>query len=251
MRVLIIEDEIIAAEKLEQMLIDIDPKINIVAKIGSIKESVKWLFQNSVDLIFLDIQLSDGISFSIFEQVNINTPIIITTAFDQFAIKAFQYNSISYLLKPIRKSELTDSINKYSNLKSAFKIDFDELLAQIQGNNSYLKKRFMIQIGDKIKKIDVVEIAYFYAMEKGCFLRTFDNKNLPIDCTLDKLENIVDPSIFFRINRKFLINIDSIVNMFSWSRGRIKLELNPKSDFEDDIIVSIDRSVNFKRWLNS
>jgi len=251
MKVLIIEDEIIAADKLENMLFEIDPNIEVVAKIGSIKESVKWLLKNEVDLIFLDIQLSDGISFSIFEQININTPIIITTAFDHYAIKAFEVNSIAYLLKPFRKSDLYDSIKKYNNLKSVFSIDFDELLEQIKGINPNFKKRFLIQIGEKINKIETSEIAYFFAMEKGCYLKTFNNTNLPIDFTLDKLEKMLDPSKFFRINRKFLINIDSIVNMVSWSRGRINLELRPKIDFEHQILVSIDKASNFKKWLNS
>jgi DNA-binding LytR/AlgR family response regulator len=251
MKVLIIEDESIAAEKLEQMLHEIDTEIHVLAKLGSIKESAKWLLQNSADLIFLDIQLSDGISFSIFDQVNVNTPVIFTTAYDQYAIKAFQLNSISYLLKPIRKSDLAESLQKYRNLKSAFTIDFDALLIQIQGKQPDFKKRFLIQIGEKIRKIEVTEIAYFYAMEKGCFLRTTQGNNYPSEYTLDKLENVLDPAQFFRINRKYLVNMDAISNMFAWSRGRVKLELKPKADDEFDTVVSVDRSTAFKKWLNS
>ena len=251
MKVLIIEDENFAAEKLERMLNEIDPSIEIVAKLGSIKESSKWLFQNSADLIFLDIQLSDGISFSIFDQVTVNTPVIFTTAYDQFAVKAFQLNSISYLLKPIRKSDLAESLQKYRNLKSAFTIDFDALLSQIQGKQPDFKKRFLIQIGEKIRKVEVSETAYFYAMEKGCFLRTFQGNNYPSEYTLDKLENMLDPAHFFRINRKYLVNMDAISNMVAYSRSRVKLELKPKADVEFDTIVSIDRSSDFKKWLNS
>src|SRR5512133_2761398 len=173
MNVLIIEDESLAADKLERMLKEVDPTVNILAKLGSIKDSVKWLFQNAADLIFLDIQLSDGISFSIFEQVTINSPVIITTAFDQYAIKAFQLNSISYLLKPVRKADLADSLKKYQTLKSAFSIDFDMLLANIQGRDPGYKKRFLIQTGEKIRKIEVPEIAYFFILDKGVYLRTF------------------------------------------------------------------------------
>jgi DNA-binding LytR/AlgR family response regulator len=251
MKVLIIEDENFAAEKLEMMLKEIDPTIEIIAKLGSIKESVKWLLQNSADLLFLDIQLSDGISFSIFDQVAVNTPVIFTTAYDQYAIKAFQLNSISYLLKPIRKSDLADSFQKFKNLKSAFSIDFDALLSQIQGKQPDFKKRFLIQIGEKIRKVEVSEIAYFYAMEKGCFLRTFSGNNYPSEYTLDKLETLLDPAHFFRINRKYLVNMDAISNMVAWSRGRVKLELKPKTDEEFDTIVSIDRSSDFKKWLSS
>ena len=251
MKILIIEDEALAADKLEHMLKEVDSAINVLAKLGSIKESVKWLFQNTADLIFLDIQLSDGISFSIFEQVTINTPVIFTTAFDQYAIKAFQVNSISYLLKPIRKTDLADSLKKYQTLKSAFSIDFDSLLASIQGREPDYKKRFLIQIGEKIRKIEVPEIAYFYVLDKGVYLRTFQGNNYPVEFTLDKLETILNPDIFFRINRKYMVNLESIANMVAYSRARVKLELKPKADDEYDTIVSIDRSAEFKKWLNS
>jgi two-component system, LytTR family, response regulator LytT len=251
MNVLIVEDEILAADKLERMLKEIDPSINIMAKLGSIKESTKWLLQNSADLIFLDIQLSDGISFSVFDQVSINTPVIFTTAFDQYAIKAFQVNSISYLLKPIRKTDLADSLKKYQSLKSAFSIDFDMLLANIQGKEPGYKKRFLIQIGEKIRKIEVSEIAYFYVLDKGVYLRAFQGNSYSIEYTLDKLESMLNPSSFFRINRKYFVNMDSIANMVAYSRGRVKLDLKPTADDELDTVVSIDRSADFRKWLNS
>jgi len=250
-KVLIIEDEQIAAEKLQKMLLEIDDNIEVVAIKGSISESVKWLMVNTVDLIFLDIQLSDGLSFSIFDQVNINTQIILTTAYDQYAIKAFQYNSIAYLLKPIRKSELLESLKKYKSLKSSSNIDFDELIVQIQGKNPDYKKRFLIQFGDRIKKVEVEEIAYFYILDRGVYIKTFDGKSFPIDYSLDRLEMLLNPSVFFRINRKYLINIDSISNMIALSRGRVKLELKPKTDDDLETIVSIDRSSGFKKWMNS
>jgi two-component system, LytTR family, response regulator LytT len=251
MNIVIIEDEKFAAEKLADMLLEIDPKISILAKLGSITESVKWFMQNSADLIFLDIQLSDGISFSIFEQVTVNTPIIFTTAYDQYAIKAFQLNSISYLLKPIRKKDLEESLQKYQSLKSAFSIDFEMLLANIQGKEPDCKKRFLIQIGEKIRKIEVSETAYFYVLHKGIYLQTFEGKSYPVEFTLDKLETLLNPEQFFRINRKFLVNMDSISKMVAYSRGRVKLELKPKPDEDFDTIVSIDRSSDFKMWLNS
>jgi DNA-binding LytR/AlgR family response regulator len=250
MNILIIEDESFAADKLERMLKDIDPSITILAKLGSIKESAKWLFQNTADLIFLDIQLSDGISFSIFEQVSINTPVIFTTAYDEYAIKAFQLNSISYLLKPIRKNDLAESLQKYRNLKSAFSIDFDLLLANFHAKEPDFKKRFLIQIGEKIKKIEVSEIAYFFVLDKGVYMRTFQGNSYSIEYSLDKLESILNPSAFFRINRKYFVNMDSISNMVAYSRGRIKLDLKPIADVELDTVVSIDRSADFKKWLN-
>jgi len=251
MKVLIIEDEEFAAEKLEQMLLQINPSIDVLAKLGSIAESVKWLMNHTADLIYLDIQLSDGISFSIFEQVTINTPVIFTTAYDQYAIKAFQLNSISYLLKPIRKSELADSLQKYESLKSAFSIDFENLLATIQGREPGYKKRFLIQLGEKIRKVELSEVAYFFVLEKAVYLRTFKGKSYPVDYTLDKLESLINPEKFFRINRKYIVSTDSIFDMVAYSRSRVKLELTPKADGEADTIVSIDRSPDFKKWLNS
>lgn len=251
MRVLIVEDEDIAAEKLEMMLREIDPQMEVLAKTDSIKDTARWLSLHQADLIFLDIQLSDGISFSIFEQVAVNTPVIFTTAYDQYAIKAFQLNSIAYLLKPIRKNDLADSLKKYASLKSAFTIDFDALLAGIQGKKPEYKKRFLIQIGEKIRKVEISEVAYFYVLDKGAYMKTFAGNTYPVDYTLDRLAESIDPEKFFRINRKFIVNMDAIANMVAYSRGRIKLDLKPCTDDEFDTIVSIDRSADFKKWLNS
>lgn len=250
MNVLIIEDEAVAASRLEKQLLEIAPEISVLAKIGSIKEAVKWLTTNLADLIFLDIQLSDGISFSIFEQVSVDTPVIFTTAYDQYSIKAFELNSISYLLKPIRKKDLQDSLQKLKKLKSAFSIDFGQLLTEIQGVKPEYKKRFVIQIGSKIKMVETAEIAFFYAMGKSVFLKTFSASSFPVDFSLDKLEAMIDPSQFFRINRKYIVNLDAIESMVAWSRSRVKLKLKPAADDEMDTVVSVDRSPGFKEWLN-
>ncbi|TAL76192.1 MAG: response regulator transcription factor [Bacteroidetes bacterium] len=250
MNILIIEDESLAADRLEKILNEIAPDIKVLAKLGSVKESVKWLMLKNADLIFLDIQLSDGISFSIFEQVTINTPVIFTTAYDQYAIKAFHLNSVSYLLKPIRKNELSEALKKFKSLRSAFSIDFDNLLSAMQGKQSEYRKRFLIQIGDKFRKIETSDIAYFYACDKNVFLKTFEGNSYPVELSLEGLENTIDPSQFFRINRRYLINIRSITNMHVWSRSRIKIVLKPQADNEMDTIVSIDRSADFKKWMN-
>ena len=250
MNILIVEDEALAADRLEKILKEITPDINVLAKIGSIKESVKWLMLNSADLIFLDIQLSDGLSFSIFDQVSVQTPVIFTTAYDQYAIKAFQLNSVSYLLKPIRKNDLAESLQKYKSLKSAFSIDFDNLLSAIQGNKPEYRKRFLIQIADKFRKVEVEDIAFFYASDRNVFFTTLDGYSYPMDISLDALENAIDPALFFRINRKYIVSMKSIANMFAWSRSRIKLVLKPATDDEMDTIVSIDRTADFKKWMN-
>ena len=249
MNILIIEDESFAADKLEAMLREIDPTIQVLEKLGSIKESVKWLAQHSADLIFLDIQLSDGVSFTIFEKVDVKTPIIFTTAYDEYALKAFKVNSISYLLKPISKAELSESITKYNNLRSAFNIDIDALLQFIHGKEAKYKENFVIQIGEKIKRIETSEIAYFYALEKSVFLKTFQNKSYPMDFSLDNLETRLDPKLFFRINRKMIIHIRAIANMTAYSRSRIKVDLNPKPENDSDALVSISRSADFRKWL--
>lgn len=251
MRVLIVEDEALAADRLETKLKQIDPECKVVGKTGSVKASVKWLMHNSADLIFLDIQLSDGLSFSIFDSINVNTPVIFTTAFDQYAIKAFQLNSISYLLKPVRTQDLQESLKKYRSMKSAFSIDFEALSANYRGEKPEFKKRFLIRIGDKLKKVETSSIACFYSMEKSVFLKTFENANLPVDFSLDALENFLDPETFFRINRKYIININAIKSMIAWSRSRIKLELDPPVDDAMETIVSIERSADFRKWMNS
>jgi DNA-binding LytR/AlgR family response regulator len=250
MNVLIIEDEALAAERLEKMLIELDPGIHVLEKLGSVKESVKWLMTNTPDLLFLDIQLSDGLSFSIFDHVTVNTPVIFTTAYDKYAIKAFDLNSVYYLLKPIRRDELAQSLNKYKSLKAAMGIDFGNLLSAIGNKTQEYRKRFLIQIGDKFRKVETTEIAYFYALDKNVFLRTFDGSFYPTELSLDSLEKVIDPSVFFRINRQYIINMDSISKMYAWSRSRIKLILKPAPYDNLEIIVSIDRAAEFKKWMD-
>lgn len=247
--VLIVEDEKIAAERLEKLIRETAPDFSIIARLTSIKESVKWLLENKADLIFLDIQLSDGLSFSIFDTITINTPIIFTTAYDQYAIRAFKLNSISYLLKPVRKEDLAEAIVKFRTLKQSQPVDFESLLSAIKGNSEY-RKRFLIQLGEKFRKIETSDIAYFYACEKSVFMRTFEGNNYACENTLDTLEEMLDPSQFFRINRRYLISMRSIKSMLAWSRSRVKITVQPPADDEMDTVVSIDRATDFKNWIN-
>lgn len=248
-KVLIVEDESIAVERLEKLIRETAPDFQVVARLSSVKDSVAWLSINSVDLIFLDIQLSDGLSFSIFDAVTVNTPIIFTTAYDQYAIRAFKLNSISYLLKPVRKEDLAEALNKFRTLKPAQPVDFESLLNAIKGSNEY-RKRFLIQTGEKFRKIETGDIAYFYACEKSVFMKTFDGHTYPSDHTLDALTEMLDPAEFFRINRRYLISMKSIKSMLAWSRSRIKVVVQPQADDEMDTIVSIDRASDFKNWMN-
>lgn len=249
MNAVIIEDEPLAADRLEKLLVEVAPGMNVLARLDSVNDSIRWLQNYKPDLIFLDIQLSDGLSFAIFEEVTVNTPVIFTTAYDQYAIKAFELNSIAYLMKPIRKAELRDSLDKLNSLRAAYSIDFDRLLAEIRGDKPEHKKRFLVQIGERFHRIQTSDVAYFYAFEKAVYLRTFQGKSYPIDYSLDQLENQLDPRYFFRINRQLLINIEAIDEMTAWSRSRIKLELKALNDRELNTVVSIDRSGEFKKWL--
>ncbi len=253
MNVVIIEDEAFAALRLKKMIQDYNPAIKILAELESVVESVKWFKSNpEPDLIFLDIHLEDDLSFAIFEQVNISSPVIFTTAFDEYAIKAFKLKSIDYLLKPIAQEELAAALKKYDNFSGFHRndIDLQSLYNLLTTKDKKYRERFSISVGSKIKMVEVSEIAYFFVMDKGVYLRTTQGSTLNIDFTLDKLEETLNPDSFFRINRKYLINISSISNMVAYSRGRVKLELKPKADDEFETIVSIDRSAGFKRWLN-
>jgi DNA-binding LytR/AlgR family response regulator len=250
MKTVIIEDEALAADRLEEILKEVNPEIEVLAKIGSIRNAIRWFLENTVDLIFLDIRLSDGLSFSIFEQVAVNTPVIFTTAYDQYAIKAFKLNSIAYLLKPVRKSELMESLQKFQSLKTAYSIDYDRLAAILENRKQSYKKRFLIQIGVRIRRVEAESIAYFFAHDKGVFLKTFENAEYPVEHTLDQLDEQLDPAMFFRINRKYMVNMKAIQQMTAFSRGRIKIDLHPAPAVQDDTIVSIERSKDFKTWMN-
>ncbi len=219
-------------------------------KITSVEKSIIYLKQNKPDLIFLDIQLEDGLSFSIFDELEIDIPIIFTTAYDQYAIKAFKLNSIDYLLKPIKKDELRESLNKYKNIKTSYLMDFEEIMKGILNKEISYKKRFLVQYGQKIKKVETDAIAYFYAMEKNVFLTTLSGSTYPIDYTLDKLEEIIDPEKFFRINRKMIVSFDAIKNMIPYSRARIKIEVSPPEPKDIEALVSVERSSSFKEWMN-
>jgi DNA-binding LytR/AlgR family response regulator len=252
MKTLIIEDEEPAAGRLKKLLKEIDPSIEVLDVIVSVKSAVEWIQQHPMpDLILLDIHLADGQSFEIFKQVEITAPVIFITAYDEYAIRAFKVNSIDYLLKPIKKDELQDALKKFHSLhsvKSKPVNDFSKLLETLKTPKAEYKKRFIIRYGDHIKAIQVKEIAYFFTEEKINFLRTVDNKTYPVDFNLDKLETMLDPAVFFRINRQFIISIHAIEEMFAFSKSRVKVKLKPST--EEDTIVSTERSSSFKEWLD-
>jgi len=251
MNVLIVEDEEPAAQRLKKMLKEIDPALEVLDVIVSIRSAVEWFKNHPMpDLALFDIHLADGESFEIFDQVNVTAPVIFITAYDEYAIRAFKVNSIDYLLKPVKKDDLETALNKLyrlQNEKAKPAADFSKLLESLKDAKPEFKKRFIIRFGDHIKAIDIKDIAYFYTEEKINFLRTNDNKTYPVDFNLDKLETMLDPQVFFRINRQFIIGIHSIDQMFAFSKSRVKVKLKPPT--EEDTIVSTERSSGFKDWL--
>lgn len=254
MNVVIIEDEAFAALRLKNLIHDYDPGISILAEIESVAGTVRWFRANpDPDLIFLDIHLEDDLCFSIFEQVNISSPVIFTTAFDEYAIRAFKLKSIDYLLKPIVYEELVAALKKYEQFSGLHsnRVDLQSLYKMLSVDTKKYRERFSISAGSKIKMFEVKDIAYFFVMNRGVYLRTFQGGSYDVDLTLEKLEEILDPTAFFRINRKYLVNIAAISSMVVYSRGRVKLELKPAAEDGLDTIVSIDRSADFKKWLNA
>lgn len=250
MNAIIIEDEKLAAERLEEIISEADPSVKVIAKLSSVKEAVKWLVTNKPDLIFLDIQLSDGLSFSIFDQVEVNAPIIFTTAYDQYAVRAFKLYSVDYLLKPVRKSELSSALSKLKNFTGARRYDFEEILKNYLSKEPPYKSRFLIQYGSKIKKVETTEAAYFFAEGKSVFMRTVKGEILPVDYSLDKLQELLDPDEFFRINRKMIVGFRAIKNLIPYSRSRVKLELDPPEPKNIEALVSVERAASFKEWMD-
>lgn len=248
-RVVIIEDEPIAANNLERLIKQIEPGITVLAILASIKQATEWFSRNNADLIFMDIQLSDGLSFKIFEQVNITAPVIFTTAYDQYAIKAFKSNGIDYLLKPIDTDELEASLRKFKSLTNNTPdyIALKSLLAGIKLGSNY-KQRYLVQAGNRIRSIPVSEIRYFYFTEKSVFITTADNRQYATEYSLDKLEEMVDLEVFFRINRRMLVSFQSISKISTLSKSRIELLLNPP--FAEEVLVSFNKAPAFRQWLD-
>ena len=249
MNVLIIEDERPAAEKLEKMVRVVHPEVRILAKLESVIDSINWLNSNEKpDLIFMDIQLDDGICFEIFDSVNIETPIIFTTAYDSYAIKAFQVNSVDYLLKPIEEQALKKALEKYNMIYQTRHFQTEKLnILYDQIINNY-KTRFFVKIGNHFHSISVDEIQCFLIQERSVFLRSNNGKKYDLDHSLDQLQKMVDPAKFFRINRNYLIHIDSIQDMYSYSSNRLGVKLKMLDHL--DMIVSREKVSDFKKWLD-
>jgi DNA-binding LytR/AlgR family response regulator len=247
--ILIIEDEEPAANRLKKMVSELEPNANVLENIVSVNSAITWFSKNpSPDLIFSDIQLSDGLSFEIFKTVEVQCPVIFITAYDQYAIDAFKVNSIDYLLKPIKKDDLMTALNKFKKLNNnAAPLDINKVLEVFSPAKTEYKTRFIVRYGEHIKTIKIEEVAYFYTEDKINFLTTNEGRRYAIDYNLDNLESVLDPKVFFRINRQFIISIQAISEMFSYSKSRVLVKLNPPCKHET--IVSTERSGDFKLWL--
>ena len=249
MKTIIIEDENLTAKRLESLLHKWDSTIQVEAILPSVDEAVKWFGSNAEpDLIVMDIHREDDLAFKIFEQVRIAAPVIFTTAYDEYMIQAFKVNSIDYLLKPVNYDELVQAIEKFKRLKNQFaQPNLETLLKSLGHKEPEYKSRFMITVGTRIKSIETSDIAYFYSEDKLTFMVTKEGQNLPIDFSLDKLTSMMNPKDYFRISRQFLVSFPSIQTVHTHIKGKLKLELTPKTKLE--VLVSGDRMTDFKEWL--
>lgn len=255
MKIVIIEDEDAAVRRLQKLLKQVDVHHEVVATLDSIAATVQWLGENTApDLLLMDIHLADGSSLEIFRLAEIRSPVIFTTAYDQYAVEAFRLNAIDYLLKPIKLEELTEAITRVTkNTAGASASQMTEQtmdLMQRLGRSGLIPatQRALVKIGQTMKVVDLNETAYFYSQDKMTFAITPDGKRYPIDETLEQLENRLDPTRYFRINRQLIIGIDAIEEMYAYSKSRVKIKLNPAFT-QGDAIVSTERSPFFKKWL--
>ena len=244
MKVVIIEDEKPAARLLKRKVEVLN--CEVITVLSSVTESIEWFLQNEhPDLVLVDIQLSDGLSFEIFEQVEIKSSVIFTTAYDEYALKAFKLNSIDYLLKPIDENELKAAIEKFLSLQNKTVFN-QQSLNTIYSSN--FKKRFVVKTGNIIKIIDVNDIECFYSAFKSSFLTTVENRSFSLDDSMETIEKEVDNECFFRVNRQFIINLKAIKEISIYSNSRLKISLNNYK--EEEIIVSREKVQAFKEWIS-
>ena len=250
MRVIIIEDEIPAANRLAKLIHNYSDEIEVAEKLDSVESSVRYLSAvQNIDLIFMDIQLADGLSFDIFEQTSVTAPVIFTTAFDQYTLKAFKVNSIDYLLKPIDEKALQLSLEKYNRLYPKNVADFGERIMKLvqDMNRVKYKERLLIKRGQQLSYLKTENTAYCFADGKLCFAVDFNGTKFLLENNLSQLEEQLQPDNFFRINRHLLVNIESVKKVHTWLGGRLKLEIYP--DTTAETVVSRERVNGFKEWL--
>lgn len=259
MKLLIIEDEDLAARKLKKLVLEIDPEIEVVGMTESIETSVEWLQQHPApDLILMDIELCDGQSFEIFNQVEVKSAVIFTTAYDEYALKAFRVNSIDYLLKPVREEDLRRGLEKYQSLKDRFgaearpaPLNIDLLMEELRKTQTApqreYRERFLVKFGQRFVTVETDEIAYFFAEDRVNFIKTRAGQKYMIDYTLDELEQMLTPKAFFRANRQFIVHFKSVDTVQPYFNSKLKITLKPATDIE--ILISREKASAFKEWM--
>lgn len=256
MNIIIIEDEIPAANRLEKLILECAPDANILDVLDTVEDAIEWFEKNEhPDVVFSDIQLADGISFEIFDQVKVTSPIVFTTAYDQYAIKAFELNSIDYLLKPFTKEQLEKSLSKIAQRKPVDSgigdldgVNLTEMLqSALHGKSQPYKHRFLISKGDSLIPITTNQIAFIYTEDKAVMIKTHEGKSFFLNYSLDELEGQLNPEMFFRLNRQFITSVDAIAKISHYFNGKLKVDLKPQQ--EGEIIVSRAKTPVFKNWL--
>jgi len=258
MKILIVEDEDLAVKKLQKTLAAVDKEADVVGIADSIKGTVEWLEQNPApDLILMDIELADGQSFEIFNLTEIKSPVIFTTSYDEYALKAFKVNSIDYLLKPVQKEELEAALTKYKKMKKTYNaqgpanegVNLDSILKELQQKlqPKEYRKRFLVKHAQKLVSIEIDDISYFFSDGRLNFFKTADNKKFVVDYTMDELEDMLDPERYFRISRSFYVSVDSIDKIDDYFGNRLILNLKPAVDKE--ALVSREKVTDFKKWM--
>lgn len=256
MNILIVEDEDLAVKKLKKTLLSVDETATIVGEADSIKTTVNWLQSNpSPDLILMDIELADGQSFEIFNQVQVKSPVIFITSYDEYALKAFKVNSVDYLLKPVQKEDLQAALEKYHDMKKMYTAEparqvlIEDLVKELQQKlqTKEYRKRFLVKHGQKLVSVEVDDIAYFFSDGRLNFFKTTDNKKFVVDYTMDELNDMLDPDKYFRISRSFFISVNSVAQIHDYFGNRLMLQLKPET--EKEAIVSREKVTEFKNWL--
>lgn len=256
MKILIVEDEDLAVKKIQKTLAEVDGDADVIGVTDSIQSTVNWLEKNDTpDLILMDIELSDGQSFEIFNKTKVKSAVIFTTSYDEYALKAFKVNSIDYLLKPVQKEELRAALDKFKTVSTSYKpaeqkeINMDALVKELQQKlqPKEYRKRFLVKHGQKLVSIETEDIAYFFSDGRLNFFKTFDNRKFVVDYTMDELEDMLDPQRYFRISRSFYISVASIDQIHDYFGNRLLLQLKPTVDKET--IVSREKVTDFKKWM--
>lgn len=255
MKVLIVEDEKVASDRLKSLIKKYDASIEIVQVLDSVKTAAQWLMNNpSPDLLFFDIQLGDGLSFEIFDIVDVKAPVIFTTAYDEYAIKAFKVNSIDYLLKPLDYDDVKNALRKFNDIhRSGMQNNLipvlEQLKQQIAQSAPQYKNRFIIKIGEHLKSIPIDDFRYIFSRDKATYMVTNEGKKFLLEQPLDKLEKLLEPANFFRINRQYIITLNCIKDIITYSNSRLKIIIKDCDD--NDVLVSRERVQDFKEWLGN